>query len=433
MSTAARESRIAVMMLAEVSWKDATGKLLSVPARLEDKSLSGACIRMKKSVEVGAKLRVRGRFPEFSGIVKYCRSEDWDFVVGLQRETEITPTEEQAVVQNQTRSPEETAGETPGAKPAIENDSAKSMASGTPVASTRAVKRGTDGENGKAIPGHRGDRIRSADDFGAHRRTRFRATHPAKVKEAPREKKSMARKWLELAPWQSKRESLSVRTAESSEHGQGKNRRENSMHHAESSEKKEAEGRTERVAGFQVDLLPMEDIYRAAGITDSKKGYSIHKVVEMLNSEHMAGLANETKRAAVMVALEAADISLGQVQQDAKTRQEALDRYEAEQTKLIEAEWARKAEENIRIEEELERVKAQYAARVKRNLNEAAREKSIFHRWLAMKQQEVQSISAAMDLCLKREVAQPDRAPLTNAAAAGAGTSAALIPSPTKA
>jgi len=243
----------------------------------------------------------------------------------------------------------------------------------------------------------------------------------------------MARKWLELAPWQNKRERVSARTAESSEHGQGENGRENSMQ-ADSFGKKEAEGhKTECVAGFQVDLLPMEDIYRAAGITNSKKGYSIHKVVEMLNSEHMVGLANDTKRAAVMVALEAADISLGQVQQDAKTRQEALNRYEAEQTKLIEAEWTRKAEENIRIEEELERVKAQYAARVKRNLDEAAREKSVFDRWLAMKQQEVKSISAAMDLCLKREVAEPDRTPLTNAAAAGAGTSAALIPSATKA
>jgi uncharacterized protein YukE len=187
------------------------------------------------------------------------------------------------------------------------------------------------------------------------------------------------------------------------------------------------------VAGFQVDLLPVEDVYRAAGITNSKKGYSIHKVVEMLNSEHMVGLANETKRAAVMVALEAADVSLGQVQQDAKTRQQALERYEAEQTKLIEAEWARKAEENIRIEEELNRVKAQYAARVKRNVDEAAREKSKFDRWLAMKKQEVESISAAMDLCLKREVAEPERAPLTNAAAAGAGASAALIASPNKA
>jgi hypothetical protein len=432
MSTAAREGRIAVMMLAEVSWEDATGKLLSAPARLEDKSLSGACIRMKKSVEVGAKLRVRGRFEEFSGVVKYCRSEGWDYVVGLQREAGVTPPEKQAIVQTEPASQEKTASRASAAKPAIEREPDKRLASGVPVAPVRGVERGVEGENGPAFPCHRGDRIRPADDFGAHRRTRFRTTQPARTREVPREKKSMARKWLELAPWQSKWESPSVKSAEGSEHGQGKNGRENSMQ-ADLSARKEAEDRkTECVTGFQVDLLPMEEIYRAAGIANSKKGYSIHKVVEMLNSEHMVGLANETKRAAVMVALEAADISLGQVQQDAKTRQEALDRYEAEQTKLIEAEWTRKAEENIRIEEELERVKAQYAARVKRNLDEAAREKSKFDRWLAMKQQEIKSISAAMDLCLKREAPDPAGVPLASAAAAGAGTSPALLPSSAK-
>ncbi|MGB7599109.1 MAG: hypothetical protein WBM24_02290 [Candidatus Sulfotelmatobacter sp.] len=433
MSTAARESRIAVMMLAEVSWEDATGKLLSAPARLEDKSLSGACIRMKKPVEVRAKLRVRGRFEEFCGVVRYCRSEGWDYVVGLQRESESASTEKQAAVQDRSAFHGETASKTPAAKPAIKNDSDKRMARGPAVAPMREDDRGMDGETGRAVPVNRADRIRSADDFGAHRRSRFRTTQPARTREVPREKKSMARKWLELAPWQNKRESLSEKSAESSDHAQSEKGRENSMQQTDSSAKKEAEDRkTECVAGFQVDLLPMEDIYRAAGITNSKKGYSIHKVVEMLNSEHMVGLANETKRAAVMVALEAADISLGQVQQDAKTRQEALDRYEAEQTKLIEAEWARKAEENIRIEEELERVRAQYAARVKRNLDEAAREKSKFDRWLAMKQQEVKSISAAMDLCLKREVPDPASVPLTSAAAAGAGTSPALLPSSAK-
>ncbi|MFY9949296.1 MAG: hypothetical protein WAK27_11395 [Candidatus Sulfotelmatobacter sp.] len=433
MSTAAREIRIAVMMLAEVSWEDATGKLQSASARLEDKSQSGACIRMKKPVEVGTKLRVWGRFEEFSGVVRYCRSEDWDYVVGLQRESESASTEKQATVQDGSAFHGETASKAAAAKPAIKNGSDKRMASGPAVAPMREDDRGMDGETGQAISGHRPDRIRPANDFGAHRRSRFRAMHQARVREAPREKKSMARKWLELAPWQNKRESASVKTAESSEHGQSVKGRENSMQQADLSAKKEAEDRkTECVSGFQIDLLPMEDIYQAAGIANSKKGYSIHKVVEMLNSEHMVGLANETKRAAVMVALEAADISLGQVQQDAKTRQEALDRYEVEQTKLIEAEWARKAEENIRIEEELERVKAQYAARVKRNLDEAAREKSKFDRWLAMKQQEVKSISAAMDLCLKREVAEPGRAPLTNAAAAGAGSSPALLASSTK-
>lgn len=176
----------------------------------------------------------------------------------------------------------------------------------------------------------------------------------------------------------------------------------------------------------------MEDIYRAAGIVNPRKGYSVHKVVEMLNSDHIAGLAKEMRRAAVLMALQVADISLGQVQQDAKARQDALDCYEAEQTKLIEAEWARKAEENIRIEEELERVKEQYSARVNRNLEAVAREKATFNRWLAMKQQEVQSISAAVDLCLKRDAPEPAVAPLATATAAAAGANSLLTPSAPK-
>ena len=73
----------------------------------------------------------------------------------------------------------------------------------------------------------------------------------------------------------------------------------------------------------------MEDIYRAAGIMVPRKGYTINKVVEMLNSEHMRGLSKEMKRAALLMALDAAGVPVGQVQQDAKARQEALDSYEA--------------------------------------------------------------------------------------------------------
>jgi hypothetical protein len=137
MSTAPRESRIAVMMLAEVSWEDATGKLLSAPARLEDRSLSGACIRMKKSVEVGTKVKVHGRFEEFSGVVKYCRSEDWDYVVGVQRETGSTLTEKQAVVRDQPGLMDERAGKARAVRPAAEVQSAKGVRSGRLGASTR--------------------------------------------------------------------------------------------------------------------------------------------------------------------------------------------------------------------------------------------------------------------------------------------------------
>ena len=73
----------------------------------------------------------------------------------------------------------------------------------------------------------------------------------------------------------------------------------------------------------------MEDIYRAAGILLPRKGYSINKVVEMLNSEHIRGLSKEMKRVALLMALDAAGVAIDEVLRDAKARRDALDTYEA--------------------------------------------------------------------------------------------------------
>jgi hypothetical protein len=61
------------------------GESVSSSARMEDKSLSGACLRMKKPIGPGVRLRAQSRSEQFAGVVKYCRSEDWDYIVGVQR------------------------------------------------------------------------------------------------------------------------------------------------------------------------------------------------------------------------------------------------------------------------------------------------------------------------------------------------------------
>ena len=138
-----------------------------------------------------------------------------------------------------------------------------------------------------------------------------------------------------------------------------------------------------------------------------RKGYSIQKVVEMLNSEHIRGLSKEMKRAAVLMALDAAGISIDQIQRDAKARQDALDLFEAGQKKQIEAEWARKAEEVTQIQAELESIKAHYLARVSRSLEGVAREKATFSNWQTMKQQDIQDMSEAAELCSKPKAPDP--------------------------
>ena len=452
------------MIRVEVSWEDPSGNVHRLPARMEDKSPSGACLRVPKPIEVGAKLRVHWRFEQFSGVVRYCRREDWDYFVGILRDATSSlgaSSGPELSSQPDAKMPNHLPAVSPGDIPSRLQNVAQSQAGpmvGIPIPipvptktvdnetimrtadSSPSAIREIDSRDVHEIAIHRVGTPPS-EDLGAHRRTRFRTIQPARTKEIPRERKSMSRKWLELAPWQSKQDSLSVNSAENDgarggknedeKNGDDKNGKENSMQQQPASFAKKEDRKSESLPGFRVDLLPMEDIYRAAGIMNPRKGYSVHKVVEMLNSEHIAGLAKEMRRASVLMALQVADISLGQVQQDAKARQDALDCYEAEQTKLVEAEWARKAEENIRIEEELERVKEQYTARVKRNLEAMAREKAIFNRWLAMKQHEVQSISAAVDLCLKRDVPDPQVLPQPSAAAAAAGVnSLATLSSP---
>jgi hypothetical protein len=53
---------------------------------MENTCNSGACIRVKKQIDVGAKLRVQWRREEFSGVARYCRKEGIDYLVGIQRD-----------------------------------------------------------------------------------------------------------------------------------------------------------------------------------------------------------------------------------------------------------------------------------------------------------------------------------------------------------
>jgi hypothetical protein len=170
----------------------------------------------------------------------------------------------------------------------------------------------------------------------------------------------------------------------------------------------------------------MEDICRTAGIMIPRKGYSIKKVVEMLNSQHIRGLSKEMKRVALLMALDAAGVPIDEVLQDAKARQNALDDYEALQRKQVEAEWARKAEEIAQIQAELESIKAHYMARISRTQEGVARQKATFDGWVILKQQECQSMAEAAELCVKSPVSELASAPspevsLVKVTAAAAG------------
>jgi len=153
-------------------------------------------------------------------------------------------------------------------------------------------------------------------------------------------------------------------------------------------------------AGSTSELQAFDEIYRAAGIKGPRLGYSIGKVIEMLQNEHIRNLATETKRASLLMALDAAGVQVDEVLQDATLRQRAINSYEAIQRKHLEEYEARKTQENCAIQAEMERVAAEYAARISNNLEEITREKDSFRKWQLKKQNEAQRISEAVALCV---------------------------------
>jgi hypothetical protein len=445
------EPRSAVMIVVEVSWEDQNGTVGTVRAQMENKSVSGACIRIKRQVGVGSKLRIQWRWDDFLGVAKHCRPDGKDYLVGLQRDTKAeaapelpesigvplrestkplellsaalatTPTATSAAIPAATLASEPAArhpaggvGEIP--ESGLRNERPMEKAPSVPT-SSRVAATGVPTADGQEQtretprPSPRPSvRPSIRQELDAALRQTLRTKRFPLSTEAGKESNDMGRKWLELGNWGDKQ-------GQEAANGDTAKRPAST---ADPAERSNTSAPGEDSPAFQAELLVLEDVYQLAGIVTSRKGYSITKVVEMLRSEHLRGLAKDAKRASVLMALDAAGISVDEMLEDAKMRLEAIDSYEAEQRNRFEADWARKSEENTQIQTELEAIKARYMDRLRRNQDGVARQKATFGSWLTSKQQETQNILEAVELCLKPAVADQPSTPASNVSVADA-------------
>ena len=138
------------------------------------------------------------------------------------------------------------------------------------------------------------------------------------------------------------------------------------------------------------------EIYQQAAITPPVHGYSILKIIDMLQSEHIRNLPAEVKRSSVLVALEAAGVALKEIIEDAVRRDRALDTYERVMQKSVEDLEQQKLEENRRLEQEMEKLVAEYRARIQANNEALSRRKEEFFGWRLQKQHEEKRIADAV-------------------------------------
>jgi len=149
--------------------------------------------------------------------------------------------------------------------------------------------------------------------------------------------------------------------------------------------------------------LSFEQIYQTASVKPPKLTYGIQKIAEMGNSPHLAGMSNVLKRKALLMALEAAGTDVGQVLNDVVTRQRALKEYEESYQDKVSQFEAEQLEQNRLQKAELDRITAQYKARMDASLAEIERWQKEFHEWQKLKQQELQRLTEAAGLCVQRE------------------------------
>jgi hypothetical protein len=137
-----------------------------------------------------------------------------------------------------------------------------------------------------------------------------------------------------------------------------------------------------------IAMADLSSVYESAKIAPPSHGYTVLKVAEMLQSEHIRGLPVDVRRKSVLVALDAAGVKIDEVVQDAVRRDRALDTYERVLQQHLDQLSATTAAENQQLEEEIARRVAELRARIDDNTRRLAAEQAELHTWRARKQQE---------------------------------------------
>jgi hypothetical protein len=140
----------------------------------------------------------------------------------------------------------------------------------------------------------------------------------------------------------------------------------------------------------------LAEVYDAAKIAQPAHGYTVLKVADMLQSEHIRTLPGDVKRKSIMVALDAAGVKITDIVDDAVRRDRALDTYERVLQKHLEEREAQTAADNQRIEEEIAQRVAELRARIDENARALDAERKEFQAWQAHKRQEESTIAEAV-------------------------------------
>ena len=137
-------------------------------------------------------------------------------------------------------------------------------------------------------------------------------------------------------------------------------------------------------------------VYDSAKIAPPAHGYTVLKVAEMLHSEHIRALPAEVRRKSVLVALDAAGVTVEEIVEDAVRRDRALDTYERVLQQHVDALVEATAADNRALEDEVAKRAAELRAQIDENTRKVAAEQAELQAWRQRKQREEALIAEAV-------------------------------------
>jgi hypothetical protein len=148
--------------------------------------------------------------------------------------------------------------------------------------------------------------------------------------------------------------------------------------------------------GAVSDEASPDAIYAAARIATPPHGYTILKVAEMLESEHIRELPADVRRKSVLVALDAAGVPVKDIVEDAIQRDRALDTYERVLDKNLDELQTATAQDNARLEAEVDQRVRELRAAVEQNNQALLQSRRQLDAWRAAKRAEETRIADAV-------------------------------------
>jgi len=137
------------------------------------------------------------------------------------------------------------------------------------------------------------------------------------------------------------------------------------------------------------DPLPFEDIYSREGLPgELSSDFTVYTIEQLLANPHLANLPESTKTASLMVALQARNVTVGEVIEDARKRDHALDEHDAElMHTLLELEEV-VVERNKEVEDRINALLEELRVEIESNNFQLAEAKELYREWKKNKVEE---------------------------------------------